>query len=56
MDTPDVADTLGACVVCGEQVAEGNAAEMYDPADTDEYETCGLVHVDCGLSKGWEVA
>jgi hypothetical protein len=45
---------LGECQICGEAVYDDNAAEMYDPKE-DKPES-KLVHPECGLQRGWEVA
>jgi len=48
------------CAICGETIREGEAAEMYDPKLHDDdfwSETeAGIVHAECGLQAGWEVA
>ncbi|RPI12111.1 MAG: hypothetical protein EHM63_00350 [Actinobacteria bacterium] len=42
------------CAICQERIAEGaEAAEMYDPTFMH---TGGVVHADCGLSRGWKLA
>lgn len=48
LDQPD------QCAICGERIPPFGSenAEMYDPK-TDEG---GVVHAQCGLSKGWEIA
>lgn len=48
-----VLNTLGIiedCAICGEPVTT-DAAEMFEPGGEAH-----LVHVDCGILKGWEVA
>lgn len=52
---------IGECVICGEHVLDGGAAEMHDAAmlnDPDLWSEAegGLVHAECGLAKGWEVS
>lgn len=50
------------CKICGEildlddetQVGLGAFAEMYDPENPEE--RGGMVHTECGVAKGWEVA
>jgi hypothetical protein len=47
------------CAVCGEPISmldieHGNIAEMYDPSDGELHS--GIVHTECGLSRGWEVS
>lgn len=44
------------CAVCGEPCdgRGGGTAEMYDPNQPEE--AGGIVHADCGLGKGWEIA
>lgn len=49
------------CEICGEQVEEGSAAEMYDAATLADPEMfseaqSGIVHAECGLAAGWKVA
>lgn len=49
------------CVLCGEEFKlRDEIAEMYDP-DADESlvgmgEADGVVHVNCGISRGWEMS
>jgi hypothetical protein len=53
------------CTICGERLS-GEIAEMYDPVivgmygdqmtPAQEAQYSGVVHAECGLSKGWEVA
>lgn len=47
------------CTICGERIPEGQLAEMWDTTVPQESATdadSGYVHVECGLSRGWEVA
>lgn len=42
------------CAVCNERLPRfGEIGEMYNPNNPDEG---GVVHAQCGLSKGWEIA
>lgn len=42
------------CELCGEEFKDKiPEAEMYDPNKDDQ---SYIVHADCGLSRGWEVA
>jgi hypothetical protein len=48
------------CAVCGERLTlisidSGQVAEMFDPTD-ETMQRCGIVHAECGLSNGWEIA
>jgi len=59
---PD-ASRVFACAICGEPVVVGSpgAAEMYDAAKLDDPELyseaeSGIVHAECGLARGWQVA
>lgn len=42
------------CWVCGEVTKDGDRAEMYDPAKSELGSV--IVHPECGLQKGMEVA
>lgn len=47
------------CDICHEtfsmlDVEQGHIAEMFDP--NDPISKSGTVHVQCGLSKNWELA
>lgn len=54
------------CVICEERIRPSDeAAEMYDPQQYQEPEgyqanvlggVAGLVHGQCGLDRGWEMA
>jgi hypothetical protein len=49
------------CAICGEVVEGDNMAEMYDKAMNDDPEMysearSGIVHAQCGIDAGWEVA
>lgn len=48
------------CTICGEPIPEGQMAEMYDPtAEMHEIEmgkAHGIVHAECGLQRGWDIA
>jgi hypothetical protein len=53
------------CKICGETFTatdrqNGNYAEMYDPdasqAIIEMGVADGIVHAECGLQRGWEVA
>lgn len=48
-------DNWNECDICGEYVAEGQRAEMYDPDGhhEDEHIFC---HDQCGIEQGLEVA
>lgn len=48
------------CAICGEPVVD-DAAEMYDASKLDDPELyseaeAGIVHGECGVAAGWEVA
>jgi hypothetical protein len=48
------------CAICGElismrEIETGNVAEMFDPKD-DSFASSGVVHAECGLQRGWQVA
>jgi hypothetical protein len=60
-------NTKLSCALCGEtiskrQVEMGNVAEMYDPAPEPlrpgymGANESHVVHAECGLARGWEVA
>ena len=42
------------CAICGESLDEEDAAEMFDPARLEAPSV--IVHAECGLAKGMEVA
>ena len=49
------------CVICGERVTDDtDPAEMHDPSINDpemgSEAMGGIVHADCGLSKGWVIS
>lgn len=54
------------CTICGErftdeQMEHGNYAEMYDPNAVPQTNAgvsghAGVVHAECGLARGWELA
>lgn len=58
---PDDPRSLGRCALCGEGVGERmEPAEMYgEPKPKNgvgELVDYGLVHAQCGLDAGWEIA
>lgn len=42
------------CELCGEGIADGDAAEMGDPNGAPDESV--LCHAECGLSRGMECA
>jgi len=54
---------MDRCVICGEPCdgRGGGTAEMFDAVLVGMYgeeaaAESGIVHIDCGLAKSWEVA
>jgi len=55
-DAPDPT-TFEPCGFCGEQAADYELGEFYDPNVPEDAEVVTIIgHQSCGLAKGWEVA
>ena len=51
----DIPTTYPDCELCGEQTAEEDIAEMYDPT-APPIAPAVICHPDCGISRGYKVA
>lgn len=54
-ELPDPVEYI-ECEFCGEQAADYEIGEFYDPQAPEDDLSTKTGHQSCGLAKGWEVA